>query len=399
MSFFRHHPFRRSGNPPKFWLTYVLAIIFNFHGLLVAYSNSSYMEQYIGSRGVGMLYTISSALAVLAFLFISRVLQRYGNVRLTIWLSIIEMLSLIAIGATLGPATSIIAFVVFMTINPLLYLNIDIFSETLIGSNENGTGSARGLSLALMSLAAALAPFSLALIVGSNNERLHLTYFAAPAIFTLFVALVAIHFRTFTDPPYQTTNLVPALRRIFAHTNLRNVFFAHFMLQLFFSWTIIYIPLYLATEIGFSWGAIGSIIGVGLLSYAIFEYPIGILADKKFGEKEMMALGFLVLGVTVSWISFMAGASVLAWMILMFINRGGASLVEVTTESYFFKHTNGSDADVISFFRLTRPLAIVAGSLIGSAALLYLPFNLIFIVLGFLMALSIFFVIPLEDTK
>ncbi len=83
----------------------------------------------------------------------------------------------------------------------------------------------------------------------------------------------------------------------------------------------------------------------------------------------------------------------------MFINRFGASLVEVTTESYFFKHTQGTDANVISFFRLSRPLGLIVGSLSGSVALLYLPFNLIFIVLAFMMAISIFFVVPLQDTK
>ncbi len=396
---FRHHPFLTHGNPPKFWLTYVLSIVFNFHGLLVAYSNSSYMEGFTSPEAVGTLYTIASALAVLAFLFFTRILHRYGNVALTIWLSIIEMCALLLLGFAFGPATTIVAFVVFMMINPLLYLNIDIFSETLIGSNETGTGSARGLSLALMSLAAACAPFTLALIVGENAGRLHLVYFVSAAIFSLFVALVAVHFRTFTDPVYTRLDVLKTIASFWQQRSLRNVFLAHFMLQFFFSWTVIYIPLYLATGVGLPWDVIGTIIGVGLLGYAVFEYPIGRLADHKYGEKEMMALGFVVLAVTASWISFMASASVAAWMLLMFINRAGASLVEVTTESYFFKHTNGSDANIISFFRLTRPLAMIAGSLTGSVALLYLPFNLIFIVLALAMAMSIFFVIPLSDTR
>ncbi len=399
MQLFSHHPFTRSGTPPKFWLTYVLSIIFNFHGLLVAYSNSSYMEGFTSPEVVGLLYTISSALAVFAFLFFTRILHRFGNVRLTLWLALIQTLALIALGFAFGAATTIVAFVIFMIINPLLYLNIDIFSETLIGSNETGTGSARGLSLALMSLAAALAPFSLALIVGSDDSRLNLVYFVSAAIFSTFIALIVIHFRTFKDPIYERMDVLKTMSGFWRHRNLRNVFLAHFMLQFFFAWTVIYMPLYLATEVGLGWDVIGSIIGVGLLAYAVFEYPIGLLADRHYGEKEMMALGFVILAVTASWISFMAGASIAAWMLLMFLNRAGASLVEVTTESYFFKHTKGSDANIISFFRLTRPLALIAGSLVGSVALLYLPFNLIFIILGLLMAFSIFFVIPLKDTK
>ncbi len=399
MDFLRRHPFKKNGAPPKMWLTYILSIIFNFHGLLVAYSNSSYMEQFTSPEVVGMLYTIASAIAVLAFLFFTRVLRRYGNVLLTLILSVIEMLALILIGLAFGQATTIVAFVVFMTINPLLYLNIDIFSETLIGSNETGTGSARGLTLALMSLAAAVAPFSLALIVGGDDSRLNLVYFVAPAIFFIFIALILIHFRTFEDPEYQSLDVLKTLSGFWRKSNLRNVFMAHFMLQFFFAWTIIYMPLYLATELGMHWDVIGSIIGFGLLAYAIFEYPIGWLTDHRYGEKEMMALGFVILAITSSWVAFMAAASVVAWMLLMFINRAGASLVEVTTESYFFKHTTGSDANIISFFRLARPLALMAGSLTGSVALLYLPFNLIFIVLGFFMAAAIFFVIPLVDTR
>ena len=95
----------------------------------------------------------------------------------------------------------------------------------------------------------------------------------------------------------------------------------------------------------------------------------------------------------------MAMAPVTSWMLLMFISRIGGSLVEATTESYFFKHTKGTDANIMSFFRLTRPLAMVLGSLMGAVALLYLPFELIFVVLGFMMVPGIFFTITLKDTK
>ena len=95
----------------------------------------------------------------------------------------------------------------------------------------------------------------------------------------------------------------------------------------------------------------------------------------------------------------MAAAPVLSWMILMFMSRIGASLVEATTESYFFKHTKGTDANIMSFFRLTRPLAMVIGSLLGSATLLYLPFELMFVVLGLMMIPGIFYTLSLKDTR
>ena len=134
-------------------------------------------------------------------------------------------------------------------------------------------------------------------------------------------------------------------------------------------------------------------------AYVIFEYPVGIIADKYIGEKEMMGFGFLILAVSLSWMSFVTVPSVLVWSIIMFVARIGASLVEVTTESYFFKQTKSSDAQVISFFRITRPLAYVLGTLLASFSLLYLPFNLLYTVFAFLMIPSMFFTLNLEDTK
>ena len=160
----------------------------------------------------------------------------------------------------------------------------------------------------------------------------------------------------------------------------------------------IYIPLYLVTEIGFSWDTIGSIIAVGLLAYVICEWPVGILADKWWGEKEMMAVGFFILAITSVSISF-AGTSIAVWMTLFFISRIGAALVESTTESYFFKHMKGDNAGIISFFRLLSPLSNLGGSLLGALALFYLPFNYIFVVLGLLMVPGIFFTLVLKDTK
>lgn len=399
MSFLQRYPFRQSGHPPRLWLTYVLAALYTLHLGLVSYSNSTYMEQYTSPEVVGMLYTVGSALAVFAFLFFTRILKRFGNVQLTLILAAIEIGTLVVLGLSTHAATSIVAFVVFLVVYPLLFLNLDIFSETIIGDNEAGTGSIRGLSLTLMSVASALSPFLMGFIVGEDSSRLNLTYFASAAAFTVFAVIIGIHFRSFKDPHYERLHILHTLGHYWRHPDLRHVFMAHFMMQMFFSWTVIYVPLYLATEVGLSWGEIGIITGVGMLAYALFEYPIGILADKKYGEKEMMALGFLILAITVSWISFMAGATILAWMILMFLNRTGASFVEVTTESYFFKHTGGGDANIISFFRLSRPLAFMLGSLIGSASLLFLPFNLIFIVLSLLLAGAIYFVIPLQDTR
>jgi hypothetical protein len=87
------------------------------------------------------------------------------------------------------------------------------------------------------------------------------------------------------------------------------------------------------------------------------------------------------------------------WSVLMFVTRVGASFAEATMESYFFKQIKGSDAQIISFYRVTRPVAYVFGALAASLALLYIPFNLLFIVAALLLLPALFLTLYIEDTK
>lgn len=377
---------------------YPLSLLYVFHSLLVVYINSTYMERFVSAEGVGALFSIGSAVSVLIFLFFSHALRAVGNVKLTLILALIDMTSLIILGITDQAATAIVSFVVFLIVNPLPYLNIDIFSETIIGTNEANTGKERGATLGLMSVAAVLAPITMGLII-DGTDNLEAVYFVGASIMGLAIIYLLLVFKNFDDPKYDVFSVKTSLRTMWLNSDIRNVMWSHFLLQTFFAWAVIYIPLYLVTEMGFAWDQISYIIAFGLFAYVIFEWPVGLVADRYWGEKEIMALGFMILAVSVSWISFMTSHEVWPWMLLLFITRVGAAFIETTTEVYFFKHTKGSDADTIGFFRLLRPLAALFGALTGSVALLYLPFNLIFVVLGFIMVPGIFTTIALKDTK
>jgi predicted MFS family arabinose efflux permease len=162
---------------------------------------------------------------------------------------------------------------------------------------------------------------------------------------------------------------------------------------------VVFSPLYLTQHIGLTWVQFGIIMFFAQMAYVIFEYPIGYIADTYIGEKEMMSLGLMILAISTAWISFVTVPSVVVWSIIMFIVRIGASFVEVTTEVHFFKRTNSSDAQIISFFRVTRPLAYIAGALLASLSLLWLPFNLLFIVFALMMIPAMFITLDIVDSK
>ncbi len=399
MALYHHETLKQTApNSIRYNFVYVLAIIFTFHSLVVAYSSSTYLEGFIDAKYVGLLYSVGSLGSILLFLSLPRFLRQFGNVLTTITAMGMAVIALLLVGFGFSPLWVALSFIIFITLNPLGYFSIDIFSETLIGDDENDTGKKRGIALGLMSLAALAAPLLIGTIVGEADNLARL-FFVSAGVGVLFIFFVIGIFRQFYDPVYYPIRLRAIITQMRNNTSISVVIYNHFLMQLFFSWAIIYIPLYLATEIGLPWETIGQIIAVGLIAYTLFEYPAGYIADRFIGEKEMMATGLVILSLTVSGVAIITPYGVGGWMLLMFINRIGASLVEATTETYFFKNVQGEDAGLMSIFRLLRPLAMLCGSLLGTVCLIFLPFQFIFFILALILTSGIFVTQFLVDTK
>ncbi len=399
MDFYRHLFTSSSERTPiTYTVIYALSIIFTFQMLVTAYSSSTYMEQFVSSEAVGLLYSIGAAFAILLSLVLPRVLRHTGNVILCIGLVALISLAQITMGLGFGTASVVAAFILYLVVAPQIYLNIDIFLETLTGTAEHGTGRTRGLVLTLMSAAAFLSPLAMGAIIGTDGN-LAQVYYVGAFVGLVLIILIILRLRHFADPNYTTIRIRDMIKAALANHDVRAVLLGQFLLQFFYTWAIIYIPLYLATEVGFDWPTISQILAAGLLAFVIFEYPIGVIADRHLGEKEMMAVGFVILALTSASISYLAGYGVIFWMLLMFVSRIGASLVEVTTESYFFKKVGAEESNLISLFRLMRPLANLLGAFVGSMTLLFLPFQFVFLALAIVMATGVFFTSFLTDTK
>lgn len=378
---------------------YIASLALMFHFSVIAYINSSLLEQYISTASIGSIYMVTSAVTILILLFISGVLRKVGNFKLTLAFIILNALSVLGIAFADSLRVVIPLMAAHLVIIPLIVFNIDVFMEEHIGNDEGVTGTRRGLLLALTSAVGAVAPFFSGELISIANGDFSYAYLAS-ALSLLPVALVLLfYFKDFQDPLYTDLKILEALRNFWTHKDIRAVFIVHFVLQSFFMCMMVFTPLYLVKHIGLTWGEFGFIMFICQLAYVILEYPIGIIADKYIGEKEMMALGLMIMAVSTAWIAFVTVPSVFVWSLVMFITRVGASFVEVTTEVHFFKRTNNTDAQIISFFRVTRPLAYLAGAALASFSLLYLPFNLLFIVFAAIMIPAMFVTLDIVDTK
>lgn len=378
---------------------YGAILLLTLHWAVVLYVNSSYLEQFVSPHTVSVLYILGAAITILAFLYASSLLSHFGNIKTGAALTIIEFGALIGMAFTSNMYAAMLFFVVHQAVVPMILFTLDVLMEEFIGDGEGTTGAKRGTLLTIMSITYALAALTMGKLVGAGTPDFGLVYLASAIMLVPFFYMLVTKFKSFVDPSYPHLQIFEGVSNFWKLRDVRNVFLAHFLLQLFFTWMVIYTPIYLANVIGFNWEQIGIILFAGLMAYVFLEYLIGVVADKLIGEKEMMAFGFAVIAIATSWFVFLDNSSIIAWMIAMFMTRVGASLVETTTESYFFKHTSSKDTNVIGLFRITRPLSYIFGALLGSLTLYVFNFHFVFIILGLLMIPGLFFAMALKDTR
>lgn len=373
-------------------------IFLSFHGYIILYINSTYLELFISKELVGILYSVGSLLNFLFLILAPNLIGKIGIYRLTIAALLLEAAAVILLPFAAGPLAAIIPFVIHQgTIHFVIYL-FDIFLEGA-QVDESRTGRIRGLYLTLSNIVLIISP----VIAGFILQELFFgrVYFVSILfILPIFFFLMNKNIRALSKTIRIETSFLSAIKKLFIQDGiLSKVVIARFLLQFFYAWMIIYTPIFLYSIIGFSWQEIGIMFSVMLLPFALLELPAGYLADTYLGEKEIMLFGFVIMSLATMLLSLFSAPIFILWTLALLLTRIGASLVEITTESYFYKNVTSANGDVISVFKSTTPAAFIISPIVGAVALLIVPFNFIFVVLGAITLTGIYFVASLKDTR
>ena len=113
----------------------------------------------------------------------------------------------------------------------------------------------------------------------------------------------------------------------------------------------IYTPMYLHKHLGFAWKELGIMFSIMLVPFLLLEAPLGRIADKVLGEKEFLVTGFAIIAIATAVISFMTVSVFFLFALILFTTRVGAAMVEIMTETYFFKKIRAEDAQIIGLMR------------------------------------------------
>ncbi|MFA6273440.1 MAG: MFS transporter [Candidatus Paceibacterota bacterium] len=376
------------------FIIYLMGFLFALNQALPAYINSTFLSGFTTEKTVGMVYTFASIITVSLFFLLPRLLRRFGNYRLAFGLFVLDAIAMLGLAISHSFWLAIGFFVCVFVATFILAFTLDIFLES--NSRDNKTGSIRGVYMTVINSAWVLAPLLAGFILSDGNYwKIYFTgaVLVLPALFLLHGG-----FRKFNDPIYKNIAIGTALKNVWCQQDLFRIFSVSFLLGFFYTWMIIYTPIYLHEHLGFSWQNIGLIFTIMLLPFVLTEAPLGKLADKKWGEKEILSLGFVITALATAAMAFVSSNSMALWAVLLFTTRIGASAIEVMSEIYFFKKVQSNQADIISLYRATRPAAYVVGPLAASILFIFVDFKMIFLALGIIMLGGLFFSLRLKDT-
>ena len=374
---------------------YLVSFFFTLHVALPVYVNSSFLGTLVSEDYIGAVYTLAALLTIAALITVPRLLRFMGDYFATLLFIVLEIAALIGIAVFGNAGLIIVLFIISSVLITLISFDFDLIVEGF--SKNASTGSIRGLYLTSANAAWVIAPTLAALLLAGGAYWQ--VYLAAAALFIPGLFIFARKLEHFKDPLYRAVHFKKTVLAVWREKDLRVIFSISFLLQFFFTLMVIYTPLYLHDHIGFAWKELGVIFSIMLVPFLLLEAPLGRLADKVLGEKELLIAGFIVMALATGAMYFFTVPSFALWAALLFMTRVGAAMVEVMTETYFFKKVSASDATMVGLNRTVRPFAGVMGPLAATLMLAFVPLSSLFLALGAVMLLGVPLAASLKDTK
>lgn len=371
---------------PKLKRVFFLGFLLALHLALVAYVNSSFLSTFLPEQSLGLLYAIASITSVIALLWIPKVLRAIGEYKFLLVAAFLDALALLALSMITNTGGIILVFILYLTLNSIIIFLLDELVQ--IFSKNGKMGRVRGFFLTTVNLAWVVTQSAFGAILGKYHfSTLYLISFG---IMLAFFLACLFSLSKMADPKYDRVSPYLSLRRFFEKKNLARSYKINFLLQFFYSWMVIYTPIYLYAHLGFSWSQIGVIFTVMLLPFVIIQIPLGEYSDA-MGERKMLMLGFVVISVSTLSLFFIKSHQVWIWAMALFATRVGAAIIELMSDVYFFKHITSANDEFVGIYRNTGPMAYIFAPILAFLIFYVAPsFNYIFLVLGILLFYGVY---------
>lgn len=371
-----------------------LAFFFGFTDAFLVYILSSYFEEALGNSNVSVFYLITFSAIFFLLFFLHSFVGRFGGSSLfcvLLFLGILAHIPIIFLPVSLWGALAIMVYLVTTT---LAWVNLDMILEGF--SEDKQSGRIRGLHLTAMNAGLLLAPFLSTTILdhlGFSGVFLASFVFCGLLLIFAIISLIGVNtkFKAKSSP-------MEIFRKVRARTDILRIYAVSFAMEFFYAIMIVYTPIRLH-ELGMSWGDIGIIFTIMLIPFVLVQYPLGVLADKRMGEKELIIAMLFLASLSTATIAWISNADVLLWSAGLFATRIGIAGIEVLRDAYFYKRIDANDGDLIAFFRTARSFANIIAAGITGIWLLFFSVSSIFFLPAILLLVVGFSAFFIKDNK
>lgn len=371
-----------------------VSFLFGFAQALLLYVTSDYFSQTLGSKNVSAFYFIVYVIALIGLLNMHKIVKILGKSGSFFLFFILQIYLLFALFFLKYPLLGAILMMAYIIFNYFAWVILDVIIEDY--SEDKKSGRIRGFHLMILSAGILIGPMlSTRLLSSLGFEGL----FIATLVINCLIVVVALFGLRGVNGRFHSKLTVQDIgMKILTNKDVLNIYMISLALEAFYALMIVYSPLYLLNR-GLSWDQIGIIFTIMLIPFVILEFPIGFLADEKFGEKEMIIIGLLIMGLASLSIFFINSNSVFVWSGILLLTRIGAAGVEILRDSYFYKKIDGRDVDLISFFRTTRAVAYLLATGISAMLLIVAPMKYIFLLISVVVLAGIYPALKLVDNE
>ncbi len=358
------------------------------------YIMSSYIKESFGGANIGIFYLVSYAVVLVALLNLHKIIKKIGKSDF-LYLALISKILAIGVLTFVSPgALGLAAVMVYIVCLNMELVGLDMILESY--SSDKMSGRIRGKFLTAISFGILLGPiFSTTILVEYGYCGIFLIIFILnSAILLAEVTMIKKVNHCFKGK----IGVGHVLRKVFKRPDILRIFYIAFILDFFYALMLIYVPIYLI-NLGISWKEIGLIFTIMLLPFVFIQYPVGILADKKLGEKEMLIGAIFLMGCSTAAMYFIVSKEIFAWALLLFLSRVGAAMIEILRDSYFYKRIDARDVDLINVFRTSSSVAYILGALASAILLFLFPLKAIFILVAVVVFSALIPAFKLEDNQ
>jgi MFS family permease len=374
----------------------IVGFLMGFSQSILTFTVSTYFKESSGTENVGIFYFVSFAAVLFILLNLYKLTQKTGSV-FVFFLSMVASIAFVAALIVLPKSLfGISAMILYLISVSITWASLDVVLESF--SVDKMSGRIRGLYLTV---------FNAGYVVGPLLASKVFVQFDFDGIFfvSLLFSMIILLFAMFgmrRAPnvvfPKKRQSIRKLVSEALGRKNISRIYYISFVLDFFYALMVVYAPIYLL-DLGFSWNQLGIAFTIMLIPFVLVQYPAGILADKKIGEKEMIILAISIMGLSSFLFFINTSKDILIWAVILFLTRVGAALIEILRDSYFYKQVDYRRADIIDFFRTAQPVAYIAASIASTVILWAFSLKYVFLFLALIIFSALLPALKLADSQ